>query len=517
VTTYTAGTVVTAGSTLQLQGPAATPVTMSGFTPVTFNTVTLSGGGIAHTILVDGDINTSTFTSGAPTTAGNNIIAGTSTSSSIKCSSFINNTGGVTGTSAKIIFIGTGTWSQNISAGGSYAINTDVSSSGTLTLASNISFAGGTLTYVTGGFNPSTFTLTLPLTSTLNTNGMTWNNVTIGSAGGAAQTITLNSNLNVSGSLTLGAGSTPFTINGSNIVVTGSLSVVGTNTPSFAGTSTVVLGGTGTWSQTSALSSFTLPVEINTPQTISLSGTLNKNGNLTYTTGNVNAGSSTLSWSGTLTSNSSSLVLNNLVCAAASVFTGSNGFDVNSLTVNAGVNTVWGAGLTYNVLQSFSSLDTQDLTTATSRILFAGTNNAVFAGTVATTTLTISSFTNGSGRLKVGDLIYTNGLSTPWTITSTGSAQGGTGTYTISPNQGSYAVSRTFVTSGSGATRPYVRLSTSATQNVLATNAIDVDSSQGQTIIVSPSQSNFTYYFLQNATNWNPPSIYRPVSYTWVS
>jgi hypothetical protein len=51
--------------------------------------------------------------------------------------------------------------------------------------------------------------------------------------------------------------------------------------------SKIVLCGSGTWSQTAASNDFTCPLEINTLGTITISGTVWKNGNLTYTKGRI--------------------------------------------------------------------------------------------------------------------------------------------------------------------------------------------------------------------------------------
>jgi len=76
-------------------------------------------------------------------------------------------------------------------------------------------------------------------------------------------------NINVQGSLLIGAGQNTFTITSSGVVAR--------------------LIGQGTWSMASvaASTSFILPLVIDTPDTITISGTVQKSGNLTHTKGKV--------------------------------------------------------------------------------------------------------------------------------------------------------------------------------------------------------------------------------------
>lgn len=126
---------------------------------------------------------------------------------------------------AKIILTG-GTWS------GSAIIKNNLDFAGNVTLASGVTTAynTGTLTYVSGTITTTGNTLSLALSTTLNTNGISFNNLTIS----GTSTITINSLLTVTGTLTI-----------SNAV-----------TPTFAGTAGFIVG-TFTNSQSTSVGAVT--------------------------------------------------------------------------------------------------------------------------------------------------------------------------------------------------------------------------------------------------------------------
>ncbi len=95
---------------------------------------------------------------------------------------------------ATIIMTGTGT--ITITGSGVLKNNLTINSSGTVTIGS-INYNTGTLTYTAGTMSISG-TLTVALSTTFATSGMTWTNITIS----AAATLTLNSLLTVTGTLT---------------------------------------------------------------------------------------------------------------------------------------------------------------------------------------------------------------------------------------------------------------------------------------------------------------------------
>lgn len=107
-------------------------------------------------------------------------------------------TGALTGT-ATMLFNGTGTWTG---AAGALSMNTTINTAGTLTLSGTLLFAASgtpTLTWTAGTVSAGTSILSIASACTLATSGMTWANVTIS----AALTLTLNSLLSASGTLTL--------------------------------------------------------------------------------------------------------------------------------------------------------------------------------------------------------------------------------------------------------------------------------------------------------------------------
>lgn len=134
---------------------------------------------------------------------------------------------------------GTGTWSNS---NGAFANNLTINTSGTITISGTVYFRYKTLTYTAGTVTTTNSTIIFDdsnTTCTINTNGISWNNVTIRNS----STKTLSSNMDVNGTLSLGESSYTTTINGSTINAGGSLTISGTVT----GTTNIVLDGTGTW------------------------------------------------------------------------------------------------------------------------------------------------------------------------------------------------------------------------------------------------------------------------------
>ena len=151
----------------------------------------------------------------------------------------LNNPSIISGTTT-IILNGTGTWS---SAGtGVLRNNLTINTAGTITISGNVYYNTGILTYTTGTVTTTGSTLNINDSTTLNTSGMTWNNIVI-----TAGTQTLTSDLNCQ-NLTLNGNSNP-TITSNKIYVLGNLTVDGTN--SIVGTTEIILSGTGTWSNSS--------------------------------------------------------------------------------------------------------------------------------------------------------------------------------------------------------------------------------------------------------------------------
>ena len=232
-------------------------------------------------------------------------------------------------------FNGTGNWSHTST--GVLKNNVTINTAGTLTLGTNIYYNTGTLTYTLGTVFTTGSTLIIGIATTLNTNGIIWNNITTTTG----IVITLTSNLTLTGTLSLGNAATSFILSGGNLISTNAnltmqatntiftmpanqtfktLTVVNTATingniltitenltinASLGGTTSIVYGGTGTWSALSAgiISNI---LTINTAGTLTISGIVYKQSGLfTYTagtiidaTGTVAVGSLTLNISG---------------------------------------------------------------------------------------------------------------------------------------------------------------------------------------------------------------------------
>jgi len=111
--------------------------------------------------------------------------------------------GGLSGTTP-IVLTG-GTWT-----GAASALNSSVTIAGDVTLSGTILFAASgtpTLTYSSGTVTQGTSILSLATNCTLNTNGMSWYDITIT---GTGKTFTINSLLTATGTLTLPAQATTF-------------------------------------------------------------------------------------------------------------------------------------------------------------------------------------------------------------------------------------------------------------------------------------------------------------------
>jgi len=224
-------------------------------------------------------------------------------------------------------FNGTGTWSSN--SGGFLRNNVTINTpSGTLTISGTVGYQSGTLTYTAGTVITTGSTLNTQGTITLNTNGITWNNINTASG----TPITLGSNLTLTGTLSLGNGTTSFTLGGFSLISTNAnLTMLGTNATftmpanqtfktltitgssasinantltitenltinnALSGTTSIIYGGTGTWTANNAGSLINNILTINTVGTLTISGTVYKGSGLfTYTAGTIDDTSGTV-------------------------------------------------------------------------------------------------------------------------------------------------------------------------------------------------------------------------------
>jgi hypothetical protein len=234
--TYVSGTVITTGHELRISTQNCTLNTNG----ITWNDFSVSTN---LTITLTSNLNISgTFFA---TLTSITIING----NTVNISGNLNNTQSVSGTSI-ILLSGTGTWS----GGGTISNPLTINTSGTITISSSLAYSNGTLTYTAGTVITTGSTITIN-SATLNTSGMTWNNIILGNA-------TLTSDLNVGGNCFLGTA----TINSNSVNVGGNLF----NNGSPSGTATFNMVGTGTLSSVATSAIFNCDLNINTLGTITI-------------------------------------------------------------------------------------------------------------------------------------------------------------------------------------------------------------------------------------------------------
>lgn len=305
----------------------------------------------------------------------------------------------ITATGTTIVMQGTGTWNHSAS-GAIVGADITFNSAGTITL-STMRFSLGTITYVAGSIVATSSTLSLIATATgtttLNTSGMTWNNINLG--GLSTHTWNASSTVYLSGTLTLAGG-------GGKMQgmwdCSGSITHTGGATYTNAAGTTITMTGTGSISNT-AVGSFSCDITINT------SGTITFGTNVRFTTG-------IFSWiAGTVNSTGSNFT-------ASSPCT----IDVNG-NKDGGGNAICSTGINFFNFTHSGSVSTITLTTPiciiNSLILGSGVfNNAGIycqgslatstnSGTGTSTLFLIGSGTiNCSAMLRCNTVINTNGI-----------------------------------------------------------------------------------------------------------
>jgi hypothetical protein len=198
---------------------------------------------------------------------------------------------GVTVGSADIYLQG-GIWSGNNFVSNLIYLN------GNVTLSGTVQTAGG-LTYLSGTITTTSSTLFIAGTLSLDTNGVTWNNVRTDSS---SKTISLTSNLLMSGLFTNSGVTTINTSNSSTWTTSGGVTV---NANSL-GNAKVILTG-GTWSGGSSISN-----NLDIDGDVTISGNVAKaGGTLTYVSGTVTTTGSTLSITSSCTLNTDGITWNN--------------------------------------------------------------------------------------------------------------------------------------------------------------------------------------------------------------
>ena len=144
-----------------------------------------------------------------------------------------------------VVLQGTGNYSCTGVGFGRHGIGVVINTAGTITSSSQITRISGSMTYTAGTFIPPT-TLILGTTTgataiTLNTNGIIWNNVTTN----GIITVTLSSDMSITGLLTFGLASAPVIFNGNNFYVSGGVTLNST-TGSISGTTKFIINGSST-------------------------------------------------------------------------------------------------------------------------------------------------------------------------------------------------------------------------------------------------------------------------------
>lgn len=190
--TKTSGTVLTGTNTLTLSSVIGiydiSAISLHNLTIIGISNITLGQnmnvtnlttlGSLGQTVLINGNTLFTTNLTKAGTTA---TISGTTN-----------------------ITITGGNWTDTTTIGGGYLSN-DVTIAGNVTLVGTAHrYRTGTITYSSGTFNPGTSTFTIDAAATLNTVGMSFNNLSIS----GTTTITNNSLLTVTGTLAYLLGST---------------------------------------------------------------------------------------------------------------------------------------------------------------------------------------------------------------------------------------------------------------------------------------------------------------------
>jgi hypothetical protein len=382
----------------------------------------------------------------------------------------------ISGTTA-FVFNGTGTWSNT--SNGRLTNNTTINTSGTLTLGANVYYSTGTLTYTAGTVITTGNTLFIGAATTLNTNGITWNNINTTFTGA----ITLGSNLTLTDTLTVVAGTLSFVLGGFNLISTNANLTIGAGTftmptnqtfktftvtgignlngntltitenitvggsSSISGTTTIIYAGTGTWTAVNIASIINNNLTINTAGTLTISGTVYKQaGTFTYTAGTIvdtgatvvagGAGTTTLNVSGytwekflvagavTLTSNINATTFGTFTQGANNVaFTlGGNSLNFTHLELgNNNITTLPTAWVCQNI--EFKNTSTQTVTansiTINGDIIQSG--SGVTSGTTTFTYAGTGTWSRtGNGRLQSAFTINTAG-----TLTFSGGIIGG--------------------------------------------------------------------------------------------
>ena len=369
------------------------------------------------------------------TFASNNIVVSGNLSAPQSSSSFIGQTIILTGGSGTSIWSGSGVITSNL---------TFLAGANSITISGTVATGAGVYTYTSGNIITTGTTWTINNNSTLNTAGISWNNI---SKVGIAGTITLSSALTCTGVFTPGTTGYSLTFSGSYLVTVGSISQpantltlsnamtctgtytntatsiingaytlsVGGLTLAYAlsGTSTISLTG-GTW--TASSSSCTLANSLTFAGTVTISGTVYYNGSsLTWSSGTVTGG--TLQFNTTCSiSGSAGMSLSTVAITYNVAITTDDSFSVatlnmyylSSLTIPATKT------LTVSTAMRLEYCTIQSSTTTPITLTYTGTNNAsaftTFSYVNATTLIYIWNATALTGTSNINSINQPGGV-----------------------------------------------------------------------------------------------------------
>lgn len=206
---------------------------------------------------------------------------------------------------------------------------------GNITLVNTIAYQSGTLSYSGGTITSTGSTLRLTAASTIDTNTMLWNNITTTTNG----TITLNSDLRMTGTFNIDSSTTTVTVNSNNVYIGGDLiAVTGGTTHISTGTAVFIMNGTGSIIANSGVLKNSLT--INTSGTTTLSGVINYNtGTFKYLSGTTAVAGSTLTMALATNLDLNGMALNNVsVPAVGTVITFNSTANIGGALTSSGTS-----------------------------------------------------------------------------------------------------------------------------------------------------------------------------------
>ncbi|MFN7656246.1 MAG: beta strand repeat-containing protein [bacterium] len=431
--TITVGGDVTLGSSMIISGSSALIVnanaTLRSNGRVWSNPLTLSGTSRTYTLADNWTVS--------------NVLTLNGTTSQIINGSTIYSSGNLTSNTTAItsgttnIELNGGTWS-NSSTG---VLRNNLTFNGNVSVNGNVYYNTGTLTYTGGTVTTTGSTLNIGASTTLNTSGMSWNNITLTTTGGVP-TITNNSVITINGTFSIGnvkldgsdfncfgnvTHNASQTINGTaTIYFKGNVNYFQGNNPPYSFRNNLVLdSGVNTITFTGLVGFDNITVT-HSGGTVNASGsTINVNRNTvglsTFNTSSVNWGNIEL-WGGTLVL-SSDLNINGLLTMIGSSTTVNGSFNINAnggTTLN-GVTIAKGTGTprlyfkggtvqSSNTLGRISMDSYIDGNITIGTLLIIGDNGSInyVSGVVTNTTNNTVSFANLNVSINLAGVTLNN-------------------------------------------------------------------------------------------------------------